>query len=420
MLDSEDPLSSGLLLELTREVTSTLDLQEVLDRSLTALRRLVPFGGGAIQLIEGGALVAVATDPPATEDAKALRIPVGQGVTGGIARTGETVYIPDIAEDPRVFSKAKTSPGVRSFFGVPLIVHGAPIGVLHIDSPATDAFSPQARALLTSFAPAVAASVQNALLFNREREALGRLREAERMKHDFLSVVSHELRTPLTSVIGFAQTLAQRAESLDPPLVAELGHRIEAAGGRLERMISDILDLSRIERGVLRMDLASTSLERILRQIAVEARDEAHPMTIAASLNLPPVLTDADRLHQVLANLLDNARKFSPPGSRISISARRSGDWVIVTVEDHGRGIPEETIPRVFEPFFQIDAASTRAVGGLGIGLYLVREICDGMGAKVAVESEVGRGSRFSVSLPVAGQEAIVLQPGPMAAEQRT
>src|SRR5260221_14165242 len=124
-----------LLLELGREVTSTLDLQKVLDKSFAALRRLVDFGGGSIQLIEENMLVAKAADPPLTEEAKHVRIPVGKGISGAIAENGEPIYIPDILEDPRVpplRMRKGVSPDVRSYFGIPLIMRGLPVGVLQI------------------------------------------------------------------------------------------------------------------------------------------------------------------------------------------------------------------------------------------------------------------------------------------------
>ncbi|TML76732.1 MAG: GAF domain-containing protein, partial [Actinobacteria bacterium] len=140
-----------LLLELSRAVTSSLDLQQVLETSFRALRRLVSFGGGSIQLIDDGALVPVATEPPMTDEAKRVRIPVGKGISGTIAATAESIYIPDILSDPRVpppTARKGVSPDVRSYFGVPLIMHGEPVGVLQIDSAELDAFPPDARARL--------------------------------------------------------------------------------------------------------------------------------------------------------------------------------------------------------------------------------------------------------------------------------
>lgn len=171
-------MDARALLELSREVTGTVDLQEVLDRSFTALHRLLDFDGGAIQLIDDGALVAVAAVPELSDAAREVRIPIGQGVSGTIAATGEPVYIPDITVDERVHPegrKAGLSPGgVRSYFGVPLIMGGAPIGVVQVDSPEIDAFDDESRHTVLAFVPTIAAAVIQARALDRERDALGR------------------------------------------------------------------------------------------------------------------------------------------------------------------------------------------------------------------------------------------------------
>lgn len=392
---------SRLLLDLSREVTGSLDLQEVLDKSLSALRKLIDFGGGAIQLIDDGALVAAATDPPASEDAKNLRIPVGQGVSGTIAKTCEPIYIPDITIDPRVHWRGRTdgvSGGVRSYFGAPLIMRGQAIGVVQIDAPRVDAFTQESRALVLAFLPTIAAAVQNAQTYEHEQQTVRELREAERLHTDFLAVVSHELRTPLTSLSGFASLLAERVDSLDRNLIAESGQRIYRAGQRLERLIADILDLSRIEHGVLRTVLSPVPCEPLLREVAVDVQ-KTHDVRFDLSAHVPLVVADPDRLRQVFANLVGNAAKFSPPGSVIEITAVPNADTVEVSIRDYGKGIPADKLEKIFTRFFQVEPAATRQQGGLGIGLYLVKQLCDRMGATVTVRSVCDEGSTFTVAL---------------------
>ena len=394
-----------LLLELGRAVTSSLDLQEVLDTSFRALRRLVSFGGGSIQLIEDGALVPAATEPPMTDEAKRVRIPVGKGISGTIAATAESIYIPDILNDPRVpppAARKGVSPGVRSYFGVPLIMHGEAAGVLQIDSEEVDAFPPDARACVLMLVPTIAAAVQNALLFDRERAAFQRLRETEQLQRDFIAIVSHELRTPITTVSGFGFTLAEQAGVLERELIADIGQRIWRASRRLERMMGDLLDLSQIERGTLSADPTPTDIEPILRQSVNEQSNDSHPIELDLGSPLPKALIDGDRLHQIVGNLLSNARKFSPENSAIRVVVRPDGDAIALTVEDHGKGIPEGLIDRVFDRFFQAESASTRSAGGLGIGLYLVKQLCERMDATIDVDSTVGEGTRFTARLPVA------------------
>ncbi|MFA5787800.1 MAG: ATP-binding protein [Actinomycetota bacterium] len=391
-----------VLLELSREVTSTLDLQEVLDRSLAALRRLLSFGGGAIQLIDGDALVAAATDPPASPEALTVRIPVGHGVSGTIAATGEPVYIPDITVDPRVYPQGRAkgvSTGVRSYFGVPLILHGKPTGVVQIDAPEVDAFPLEVRRYVLAFVPTIAAAVQNAQLFEREREALARLREAERLKSNFVSVASHELRTPLTTIAGFAEILEHRAERLDAAMVADFGRRIAQGGRRLGRLVEDMLFISDIERGVLRIGVDPTDVEPVVQEAVAEAGEATGPIEVETDPDLPLALANSGRLQHVVAHLLGNAAKFSEAGMPITVRVRATDESVLISVEDRGRGIPPEMLDRVFERFFQVSPAETRETGGLGVGLYLVKQLCDRMGGRISATSELGRGSIFTVEL---------------------
>jgi two-component system, OmpR family, sensor histidine kinase KdpD len=420
---SEPPPAGGddeeqqakLLLWLATRITRTLDLQEVLDESLSAMRALAQFGGGAIQLIEEGMLTAAATDPPMSPEARTVRIPVGQGVSGTIAATGEPVYIADIAEDPRVHPEGRrkgVSAGVRSYFGVPLIAHGEPIGVLQIDAPAVDAFDARTRALVLAFCPTISAAVQNAHLYEQEREATRRLLEAEQLKEDFVSIVSHELRTPLTAMRGFAETLARHHAELTPDRVGQIADRIVDSGGRLQRLIDDLLYASQLERGVVPIDIRRTEVAPVLEAVRRDV-DVEQPLVVDVDDDAPAVLVDPDRLHQVVANLVGNAAKFSPPGEPIDVAAREVGDRVELSVQDRGHGVPSEAQTAIFDLFYQVEAAATRTAGGLGIGLYVVKRLCDAMDAEVEVTAPPDGGTRITVALRRADGAASSPPPGP-------
>jgi signal transduction histidine kinase len=400
------PRTGRVLVELTREVTGTLDLPAVLDTALAALRRLVAFGGGSIQLIEDGFLVAAATDPPATTEARSVRIPVGQGVSGAIAATGEPTYIPDVTVDQRVPAAARkrgVSIGVRSYFGVPLITGGVVIGVIQIDAAEVDAFDEEAREVLLAFVPSIAAAVQNALLYEREQRAVIDLREAQRMHRDFLAVVSHELRTPLTAIAGFAEMLSASGSGLSPSDVAAIGSRIARSSRRLERLILDLLDISQLERTQLAVNLGPADVVSVVEGV-VEDNAFGDNVRVSVEKGVPLAFADDRRVRQVLEHLLDNARKFSSPDSEVVVRVASSNDgaYVLLSVADQGTGIPASVQDRIFERFFQAESSSNRQAGGLGVGLYLVRRLCDLMGALVTVESAVGRGTTFTVWLPSA------------------
>src|SRR3979411_969330 len=171
------PDRSRVLLELIRDVTSTLDLQGVLDRSLVAIRRLIDFDGGSIQLIDGRALRMVAADPPAPPEADQFRLPIGEGFGGRVAATGEVVYSPDATIDERAHPEGRrkaSTAGVRSYFAAPLISQGRPIGIIQIDSLTVDAFPPERQETVLAVLPSRSAAGQNALLYSRARDALQR------------------------------------------------------------------------------------------------------------------------------------------------------------------------------------------------------------------------------------------------------
>ncbi|MHB8510831.1 MAG: GAF domain-containing sensor histidine kinase [Actinomycetota bacterium] len=392
-----------LLIELGRDVSGSLDLQQVLNRSLYALRRLFSFTGGSIQLIEDGALRLVAADPPATPEAYNFRLPVSEGFGGLVATTGEPLYSPDVSLDSRCSAEGRvraSSAGVRSYFGVPLIQGGRIIGLVQLDSTAIDGFKPSTRALAVAFVPTIAAAVQNALLYAREVRSLEELREAEQMKNDFLAIVSHELRTPLTALIGFSQTLAQYRSQLDDQAIGSIAERMLHRSRMLMRLIDDLLDVTAIERGELSVAVVPSNVELTLTAWS-QVIEERHRLRLTVEQGLPLVEADSERLRQILDNLYDNARKFSDADSVISVRAFRSRDCVLIEITDTGEGIPSELQTRIFERFFQVESSSTRVHGGLGIGLYLVRRLCESMGATAKVQSALGAGTTIQIALRI-------------------
>ena len=392
-----------LLLDLTREVTSTLDLQEVLDKSLRSLRRLIDFNGGSIQLIDDGFLHMVAGDPQPPPEAFEFRLPLGEGFGGRVAATGEVIYSADATTDPRAHPEGRrraSVAGTHSWFGAPLIVHGEPIGIVQLDDLRVDHFPPPVQARILSFLPIVSAAVQNALLFGREREAVLRLQEVEVLKRDFVATVSHELRTPLTIVQGFAGMLETGTIGEDHPDLEQIGTRIGQAGRRLEGMINDLLLIAGIESAPQAVRLEAADVAAVLRRAAEAVDRGTHVLEFEIDDGLPAAHTDADRLADVVQKLLDNAQKFSDAGTRVVLAAHADGRDVIVTVTDEGWGIPEKMLERVFEPFVQVDSGPSRPVGGMGTGLFLVRSIGTAIGATITVDSVEGKGSTFSVRLP--------------------
>jgi two-component system OmpR family sensor kinase len=247
--------------------------------------------------------------------------------------------------------------------------------------------------------------------FNRMAQQVRSARDAQR---DFVANVSHELKTPLTSIQGYAQAIVDGTAG-DPETIQRSAGVIHDEADRMARMVSELLDLARIESGQVVMERAAVDLGGLLKNVVerFQLRAQEQGVTLSARIaDLPPVTGDGDRLVQVFTNLLDNALKHTPAGGKVTVTAqqltpsgmrKRGGAWprgVEVAVSDSGQGIPPQDLSRVFERFYQVDK-SRRHTGSVGLGLAISREIVQAHGGSIKAESIVGLGTRFTVVLPV-------------------
>jgi signal transduction histidine kinase len=248
------------------------------------------------------------------------------------------------------------------------------------------------------------AEEERARLLLGEQELRRQAEEANRMKDEFLATLSHELRTPLNAMLGWAQVL--RLGKLDNQSAARALETIERNARSQAQLIADLLDVSRIITGKLRLDLQPVELPRIIEATLESVRPGADAKGVHLDVSLDrltsPVLGDADRLQQVIWNLLSNAIKFTPQGGRVSVRLREAGGSAEVRVADTGAGIRPDFLPYVFDRFRQAESTITRSHGGLGLGLSIVRHLVELHGGSVAVASEgEGKGATFTVRLPV-------------------
>lgn len=231
---------------------------------------------------------------------------------------------------------------------------------------------------------------------------LTRLRRLETIRQDFITNISHELRTPLASLKALTETLQEGALD-DPPAAHRFLQQIETEVDSLSLMVAELLELSRIESGKVPLRLANVPPGEILTQAAgrlgLQAERAGLSLSIDLPADLPEVLADANRLEQVIVNLLHNAIKFTPEGGQIVARATPEGDKVIFSVQDTGSGIAEEELPRIFERFYKADR--TRSTSGTGLGLAIARHLVEAHGGKIWAESQVGKGSTFSFSIPI-------------------
>ena len=230
-----------------------------------------------------------------------------------------------------------------------------------------------------------------------------RLKQLENVRKDFVANVSHELRTPLAVIKGYVETLLDE----EPP-AAETGKKfletIQRHTRRLEVLIDDLLSISALESQQARLDCAPVSMRATAAAVVEELSSRAQEKNITVALeipaDLPAVHADVQRVHEVLVNLLDNAIKYTPPGSRVQISAVADNHFLKVCIADNGPGIAVEHLPRIFERFYRVDKARSRELGGTGLGLAIVKHIIQAHGGKVWVESELEKGSRFYFTVP--------------------
>ena len=234
------------------------------------------------------------------------------------------------------------------------------------------------------------------------------IRRLESMRKDFVANVSHELRTPLTAVRTALET-ARAVLGKDPREADRFLAIADRHTERLTALVKDLLDLSRVEAGRLDLDIEEVApadvADEVLAMFSEPAARRQLKLVSAFPPELPPALTDREALVQVLTNLVENAVKYTDEGGTLTVRGRQDGEQLCVIVEDNGPGIAAKHLPRLFERFYRVDPGRSRERGGTGLGLSIVKHLCEAMGGSVSVESQPGRGSTFTVRLPVAPPE---------------
>ena len=431
-----------LMVQAGRRLSRSLVADEIHNGLRELISRAFPFDGmlissydpetRAIRCVYGwvnGHSFDHTTLPPLTIN------PDGPGMQTEVIRTGEgrlyadvraRVRYPggryyDVQPDGSVRDLSKPDsapPGARCALMVPVKLEGKVIGIVQVMSDTPGAYKGEHLGILESIVAPMAVAIQNAELYTRAKREIAerlrvehaltlseeRLREADQRKDEFLATLAHELRNPLAPIRNAVALL--RAEAPQSAKIAWSGEVIERQVGHMARLLDDLLDVSRISRGRLRLRAEPVDLADVVRH-AVESSQpiiEASRHHLTLALPPEPILLEADptRLAQVFSNLLNNAARYSESGQGIHLSIRRDGDEAVVHVQDQGIGISGTMLPRIFEPFLQIDRSLERSQGGLGIGLTLVKQIVEIHRGRVEAHSDgLGKGSVFTVRLPL-------------------
>lgn len=329
------------------------------------------------------------------------------------AREHRAIIVNDVRNEEGFLANPML-PETHSEMAVPMIVGETVLGVFDVQSKFANGFTEQDANIYTTLASQVAVALQNARLFTEINATAERLREIDKMKSEFLANMSHELRTPLNSVIGYAEILLT---GIDGELDDEKRDDVQAIydnAQHLLTLINDVLDLAKIEAGRLVLKKEIVDIKSLVENVKNNNYGLIHTLKKSVEImttfvsEIPTTYADPVRISQVLNNLVSNAVKFSEEGT-IRIEAQCEDEWIIIDVEDQGIGISQNDLDRIFERFSQVDGSTTRRVEGTGLGLPITYHLVEMHGGSLHVESELGKGSKFTVRLPVTVPEVVSL-----------
>jgi signal transduction histidine kinase len=391
--------TSQLIIDIASAAAGERDLDQILHETLDRLRIETPLTGGSIALVEGDELVVRAAVGPFAEEALGQRLARGRGLSWRVVDTLEPCHIPDMRASDALIRGPKAREAMRSWLAVPIVRRGRGIGLVEIDSTSPDAFSPEDVKLLETIVRVLSGPVELADHYAAEQRA-GQLRDA------FIGVISHELRTPITTIYGLSKMLRQRGTSLDPEVLVSTIEDVEAEADRLQRLVEDLLVLSRAERGAVEIQGEPLGLARILRRVvgAERGRLPQRVIELDADDGLPLVIGEETYVEQVVRNLMTNAAKYSDRATPIEIVAELVGDEVVVRVMDGGIGIAEEDTELLFQLFYRSTSAA-RMAGGAGIGLFVCRHLVEAMGGRIWATPRSPTGTEVGFALPIHAEE---------------
>lgn len=387
-----------------RALSSSLDLEQSFSAFIRELRGLVPFDGTAIVLADDGTARVIAAAGTAAHDVfrPGVRSAVPGSVLEQVLQTGQYVYRNDVSAPRFAEEERLVQRNVRSLLGAPLYAGAEAIGMLALLRREPDSFELQEIELVTLLGRFLGATVQNIRAYEAERETVAELRRLSSLREDFVSLVSHELRSPMASLIGSSQTLRERWRELTQDQRESFLGVIAHETSRLAALVEDVLDVSRIEAGTFTYTFGDVEMGELVRTAVAAAGSGQDEVAVHADVSgpLPRVRGDGKRLRQVLANLIENAVKYSPLGGEVRVSARASDRRMLVSVSDVGPGIPPEEHELIFEKFGRATLGDSTKPG-TGLGLFIASSIAQAHGGSIGVDSDAARGATFTLALPL-------------------
>jgi signal transduction histidine kinase len=385
-----------------RALSSSLDLDEAFGAFIRELRGLVPFDRMAIVLAEDNVSRVIATagakadevEPPGSLSS------LENNLVADIVANGQTVYRDDMSKPEYAEEAWLLELGVHARVAAPLLTGARTIGLISLGRVEAHSFTEHEVELVSLLGRLAASAVQNIRAYEGERRTVEELRRLSDLRADFVSLVSHELRSPMAAVIGASRTLQQRWRELQPDQREAFLALIGDETTRLADLIGDVLDTSRIDAGTFSYRFTDVDVAALVRDTVASASVAQSEVPLVADISSARAVVrgDPDRMRQVIANLIDNAVKYSPAGAPVEVRVAPSDGHVLVSVSDRGSGVPQEDQRLIFEKFGRAAGGGTKP--GTGLGLYIARSIAEAHGGTLDVSSAPGQGATFTVRLP--------------------
>jgi len=395
------------LLEISRDISSTLDSSTVLQGIANHAHNVLQGDLSGLFLPEekGQWFRAIAAVGDEAENLRNDTIKVGEGMLGSIVQNKVGEVINDVDNDPRAVHIEGTDIDTdEHLVAVPLLSGDEVIGLMAVwRNGKNNEFLDSELEFLTGLSRQAVIAVQNAKLFDEAREARMSAEHANQAKSAFLATMSHELRTPLNAIIGFTRIVRRKGEEALPDKQKENLDKVLSSAEHLLDLINTVLDIAKIEAGKMEVQASNFSINALVDQCFNTAQPLVKPTVRFEKQNditLPLIYSDQNKIKQIVLNLLSNAAKFTHAG-KIKISVAHENAMVNINVVDTGIGMNEESLSKIFEEFQQADSSTTREYGGTGLGLAISRNLARLLGGDLTVTSEFGKGSTFTLSIPI-------------------
>ena len=386
-------------------MSQSLDMGQTLDATLEKLLEVIDIDGGWIQLLaeDGHTLSMVAHrgfSQELLEETRTLR--VGESITGKVAETCQPIVLEKVSDDPRPKVETAKQENLHTFAGVPIKSHDRVLGVLGVFSREPRMLSPLKIQTLTSIGHQIGVAIENTQLAHTASE-VEMCRELDRMRAVLIANVSHELRTPLGLIKLACSTLQRSNVDIDRETQLEFLQDISDEADKLEKIVSNLLDLSRVENGWMSLEKQPVDMGRLAGNVVQDMKIQFPSRQFVHAFPSTPLVVTADpeRLEQVLRNLLGNAIRYSPEGGPITVRGRRTKEKIVISISDQGIGIPPKDLESVFDRFYRVENEVTQRARGAGLGLAVCRDIVEAHDGRIWIESTLGERTSVFFDLPV-------------------